>query len=127
MLLSDFAEGSKFSKAGIGKNHIDSPLGSDGLVETIKVGQFGNVSLNASHVAANCFHGLVEFLLATARDEDGGALLDEELCGSQPAPGRAPRNHCSFTLQLLSSSHWCPASVSLVLLILSRKNILHSS
>src|SRR5277367_3942646 len=105
MLLGDFAKGSKFSDACIGENHIDSPLGRDGLVETIKVGQFRDVSLNASNVAANCFHSLVELLLAAARDEDGGALFYEELSGRQSYPGRAPSYDCYFSLQLLSCGH----------------------
>jgi hypothetical protein len=53
---------------------IDLPLHfRDGLIETIEMVQFGNISLNASHVGADCLHGLVEFLLASARDEDVGA------------------------------------------------------
>jgi len=35
MLLGDLVEGSKFSDAGVGENDVDSPLGRDGLVETI--------------------------------------------------------------------------------------------
>ena len=64
MLLRDFAKGSKFGDTGIRENNIDSPFGRDDLVETIKVGQSGNVSLNAGDVAANCFHRFVELLLA---------------------------------------------------------------
>src|SRR6267154_2213976 len=44
MLLRDLSHGSKFSDPGVGENDIDSPLRFDGFVETIKVGQFGNVS-----------------------------------------------------------------------------------
>src|ERR1700723_1888660 len=102
MLLSDCVQGSKFRDAGIGENDIDSPPGRNGLVETIKVGQFGNVSLNASNITANCSLRLVEFLLTTARDEDVGALFYEELCGRQTEPGRTASNDCHFSLQLLS-------------------------
>src|SRR5579859_133254 len=105
MLLGDFAEGSKFSDAGIGENHIDSPFGCGGLVEAIKIGQFRNVSLNASDVAANCFHGLIELLLTAARDEDIGAFFYEELRRSQPYPGCATGNDCHFSLQLFRSGH----------------------
>src|SRR5260370_41720883 len=78
MLFGDGPEGNKFASAGVGENNIDSPLHlRDGLVETIKVGQFGNVSLNAGNVAADCLYGLVEFLLAAARDEDIRTLLGE--------------------------------------------------
>src|SRR6202140_386002 len=78
MLFGDGPEGNKFANAGVGENNIDSPLPfRHGLVETIKVGQIGNVSLNARDIAADCFYGLVEFLLVTARDEDIRTLLDE--------------------------------------------------
>jgi hypothetical protein len=77
------------------------------------VRQFGNVSLNARDITANCcFHGLVVFLLTTARDEDIGALLYEELCGSQSYPGCATRYYCHFTLQLFRSCHRQSSSVS---------------
>src|SRR6202035_2952037 len=67
------------------ENNIDSPLHlRDGLVKTIKVSHLGNVTLNSINVGADCLHGLVEFLLAAARDEDIGTLFDEKLCRSQP-------------------------------------------
>src|SRR6266404_6257981 len=87
MLFGDGPKGNKFANAGVGENNIDSPLHfSDGLVKTIKVRQLGNVSLNSRNVGADCFHGLVEFLLAAARDEDIGTLFDEKSCSSQPNP-----------------------------------------
>jgi hypothetical protein len=42
--------------------------------------QFGNISLNAGNIAADFLHGLIELLLATARDEDVSTFSDEELC-----------------------------------------------
>src|SRR5689334_7516847 len=101
MLLSDFAERSKFSDAGVSENDIDSTLRLDSLVKTINVGQFGNVTLNASNIVTDCFHSLVEFLLTTARDEYVGTLVHEELCCGQPYPGCATCNHCHLSLQLL--------------------------
>src|SRR5438132_11682312 len=84
MLFGDGPKGNKFAHAGVGENNIDSPLHlRDGLVKTIKVSQLGNVSLNSRNVGADCLHRLVEFLLAAARDEDIGALFDEEPCRSQ--------------------------------------------
>src|ERR1700731_2563781 len=81
------AEGNKFGNAGVGENNIDSSLHlSDGLVKTIKVSQSGNVPLNSRNVVADGLHGLVEFLLAAASDEDIGTLFDEQLCRSQPNP-----------------------------------------
>src|ERR1700731_299560 len=87
MFFGDGAKGNKFGNTRVGENNIESPLYlSHGLVKTIKVGQFGNVSLNSRNVSANGLHGLVEFLLSAAGDEDVGTLFDEKLCGSQPNP-----------------------------------------
>src|SRR5580704_3772350 len=85
MLFGDGPKGNKFANAGVGKNDIDSTLHlRNGLVKTIEVGQLGNVPLNAGNIAADCLHGLVEFLPPAARDEDIGALFDKKLCRSQP-------------------------------------------
>src|SRR5258707_7169975 len=90
MLFGDGPKGNKFANTGVGENNIDSPLHlGDGLVKTIKVGQFGNVSLNARNVAADRLHGLVKFLRATVRDEDIGTLFDDKLCRSQSNRFRA--------------------------------------
>src|SRR5258707_11703404 len=106
MLFSDVPQGNKFANASVGEDNIDSLFClSDSLVETIKVSQFGNVSLNARNVAADCLYGLVELLLATARDEDVGTLFDEEFCRSQPNPFRAPGDDGYFPLQLLTFGH----------------------
>src|SRR5580700_3636042 len=87
MLFADGPKGNKFGNAGVGENDIDPRLHfRDGLVKTIKVGKFGNVSLNARNIAADRLHGLVEFLLAAARDEDIGTLFGEELRRSQSDP-----------------------------------------
>src|SRR5258708_12930726 len=87
MLLGDGPKGNKFANASVSENNIDSPLRlSDGFVETIKIVQFGNVALNARNIAADCLHGLVEFLLPAAGDEDVGTLFDEKLSCSQPNP-----------------------------------------
>ena len=50
------------------------------------IGMVDNISLNARNVRADCLHGLVEFLLSAARDEDIGTLLDEKFSSSQPNP-----------------------------------------
>src|ERR1700730_1613543 len=119
MLFGDGSKGNKFANAGVGEDNIDSPLHlRDGLVKTIKVGHFGNVSLNAENVAADCLHGLVEFFLAAARDKDIRTLFDEELCRSYPNPFCAagddsdltfePFRHC-FPL-FLPSAYGCRAT-----------------
>src|SRR5207253_9515465 len=87
MLFGDGPKGNKFANAGVGENNIDSPLHlRDDLVKTIKVSQLGNIALNSRNVGADCLHGLVEFLLAAARDEDIGTLFDEKFSSSQPNP-----------------------------------------
>src|SRR5437879_1918446 len=87
MLFGDGPKGNKFADAGVGENNIDSPLHpKDGLVKAIKVSQLGNVALNSRNVGADCPHGLVEFLLTAARDEDIGSLFDEKFSSSQPIP-----------------------------------------
>src|SRR5258705_9343504 len=87
MLFGDGPKGNKFANACIREDNIDSAFHlGNGLVKTLKVGELGNVALNARNVAADCLHGLVEFLLAAARDEDIGTLFDEKLCRSQSNP-----------------------------------------
>src|ERR1700682_95810 len=87
MLFGDGPKRNKFANTSVGENNIDSPFHlGDGLVKTIKVGQSGNVSLNARNVGADCLHGLVKFLLAAARDEDIGTFFDEKFSSSQPDP-----------------------------------------
>ena len=112
MFLSDLCRGSKFRSAGVGENDIDSSLSLDGLVETIEVGQAGNVSLNTSDIAADRLHGRVELFLTAARNEDVGTLSYEELCGGQPYPGCATGNDCHFSLQFLIFGHRWFSSLS---------------
>src|SRR5580693_5002367 len=87
MLFGNGSKGNEFAHAGISENDVDSPLGLGyGLVETIKVGQLGDVALNSGNVGADCLRSLVEFLLATARYEDIGTLFDEKFCRSELNP-----------------------------------------
>src|ERR1700730_5527731 len=101
MLFGDGPKRNQFDNTGVGKNNIDSPLHlSDGLVQTIKVSQSGNVSLNSRNVGADCLHGLVEFLLAAACDEDVSTLLDEKLCRSQSNSFWSPWDHGGLAFDL---------------------------
>src|ERR1700674_2755593 len=124
MLFGDGPKGDKFANARVGENNVDSPLHlRDRLVKTIKVSQLGNVTLHSRNIRADCLHGLVEFLLSAARDEDISTLFDEKFCHSQPNPFCAAGddsdlafeffNH-SFPL-LLPSSNELSGSVSFVL------------
>src|SRR5580692_11888817 len=116
MLFGDGPKGNEFAKAGVGENNIDSPLQlSDRLVKTIKVSQLGNVSLNSRNVDADCLHGLVEFLLAAAGDEDIGTLFGEELCRSQPNSFCPAGNDGGLAFELLG--HFaCHSAYSLAMI-----------
>src|ERR1700682_5977606 len=110
MLFGDGPEGNKFGNTGVGKNDIDSPFYlSDGVVQTIKVSQLGNISLNAGNVGADCLHGFVKFLLAAASDEDVGALFDEKLCRGQSNPFCAAGYDGGLAFELLG--HWFSPSL----------------
>src|ERR1700733_1219952 len=112
MLFGDAPKAGKFANAGIGENNIDLPLRlSDGLIKTIKVGQFGNVSLDARDFAPDRLHGLVEFLLPTARDEDIGALFDKNLCCSQSNPFGTSGDDSDLTFELFRH-HFSPFLLS---------------
>jgi hypothetical protein len=52
------------------------------LIKAIKFGQLGNDTLQSRNIGADCLHGLVEFLLAAARDEDLSTLFHEKFCRS---------------------------------------------
>src|ERR1700728_453759 len=101
MLFGNRPKGNEFAHAGVSENNVDSPLHlRDGLVETIKVGQLGDVALNSGNVAADCLHGLVEFLLATARYADIGTLFDEKCCRSEPNPFGSAGDDCGLAFEL---------------------------
>jgi hypothetical protein len=54
-------------------------------------------------LAADCFHGLIEFILTTARDEDVSTFSDEELCWlANPIPVVAPVMTATFPFNLPS-------------------------
>ena len=105
MFFSNGAEGNKFANASVGENNIESSLYlRDNLVETIKVIQFGNISLNSKNVAADCLYGLVEFRLATARDEDIRTVFGEQLCRSKSNSFGTAGDDCTLPCSFLSSA-----------------------
>src|ERR1700747_1720771 len=108
MLFGDGPKRNEFAKAGVGEDNMDSPVQArNSLVKAIEVSRLGDVTLNSRNVRADCLHGLVEFLLAAARDEDERALFDEKLCRRQSNPFRAPGGGGHFSLQL---AHAHPSS-----------------
>src|SRR5712672_648722 len=98
MLLREGCQGSEFADAGIGDQDIDLSLSLHGLVESIEVRQFGDVSPNSCHVAADDLDGLVELLLAAARYEDVGAFIDEPLRRGETYSRGAAGNQGHFSL-----------------------------
>ena len=85
MLFGDGPKGNKFAHAGVGENNIDSAFHlGNGFVKTVKVRELGNVALNTRYIVPDCLHGLIEFLLPAARNEDIGTLFGEKFCRSQP-------------------------------------------
>src|SRR6202035_5786885 len=105
MLLREACQGSEFARAGIGDQDIDLSLCLHGLVEAIEVLQFGDVSPNSCHVAADRLDRFVEFLLAATRYEDVGALIDEALRRGETYSRGASGNHGHLSLQLAHSRH----------------------
>jgi hypothetical protein len=87
-------------------------VSADRLVESVKVGQIGDIALNAADVVADLLHGVVEFLLAASRDEDIGSFRDEEFCRGKPDPGRSSGDDRYFSLQLAHAYRSDPASPS---------------
>src|SRR6478752_3572791 len=105
MLLGEARQGSEFARAGISDQNINLSLRFHGLVESIEVLQFGDVTPNACNIAADRLHGIVEFLLAAARYEDVGTFIDEPLrCGETNSRG-ASGNHGHLSLQLAHTRH----------------------
>src|SRR6266852_4042870 len=139
MLFGDGPEGHKFANSSVSKNNIDSALHlGNSLVKAIKVRDFGNVALNATNIAADCLHRLVEFLLAPACDEDIRTLFDEKFCRSQPNSFRAAGDDGDLAFELFRHclspflpSWKLPSSESLsggsLRAIRSQKDILHKS
>src|ERR1700730_1637635 len=102
MLFGDFTEGNKFTDAGVGEDNIDLSLHfADCLVEKVKIGHFGDVSLNTRRIGTDCLHGLVELLLAAPHDEDIGTFFDEQFCGSQPNPFCSAGDDGSLAFELV--------------------------
>src|ERR1700755_1548456 len=105
MLLCDPFQRSKFSDPGVGKDHIDSPLRLDRLVETIEVGQLAMSLWTPVTLLPIPFTASSSSFWRLARDEDISTLFHEKLCRGEPYPGRTTSNHCYFPLQLLSFGH----------------------
>src|ERR1700684_1396770 len=105
MLFREACKGREFTGAGVSDQDIDFSFRLHGLVESMKVRQFGDVSPNACNLAADRLDGFVEFRLAASRYEDISALVREPLRCSETYSRGAPGNHGHFCLQLAHSCH----------------------
>src|SRR5580658_3053867 len=94
MLFRYGAERSKGAAPGIGDQDINvSFLFSYLSIQTIQIGQIGDVALNAGDIAADFPDGLFQFILAAARDENIGALREKPFRrGEAEAAGSARDN-----------------------------------
>ena len=69
-----------FALAGAREQDVDPALFSLHRIEqTVEIVEIGRVTAHAGHVPANQFNGLIELLLLPTRDENVGALFNEEL------------------------------------------------
>src|ERR1700746_3478718 len=68
------------------------------LVQAVQVVEIGNVPLDASHISADFGHGLIQFRLAAARNEDVGSFFHEALGGSKSDTGAAPGDDGDFSI-----------------------------
>jgi len=79
LVVMGFRDGTKWSEfaaTGVGEENVDAALLLlDGGVETIEVGEIGNVALDGGDVFADEFDGGIELGLAAAGDEDVGAFV----------------------------------------------------
>jgi hypothetical protein len=100
MPFRDSFKRSHFRQAGVGEDDIDRPVSSDSFVEPVKIGQTGDVPLNAEDVVTDLVHGVVELLPLPSHDEDIRTFCDEEFCRGKSDPGRTPGDDRHFALQL---------------------------
>jgi hypothetical protein len=96
MLLCYLFHRSKIDHSGVSENDVNSSLRLDGLVKTIEIGRFGNVSLNASDVVSDFLYSFVEFLLATACDNTKAPSRTKSFAVANPMPEVPPVMTATF-------------------------------
>ena len=80
MLLGDLTQRDGLAYAGTREQDVDLaffPLHD--VEQPVEVVEIGRVTLNAGYIPADYLDGLVDLLLLPARDENVGALLNEDL------------------------------------------------
>src|SRR6266478_2880699 len=88
----------RLRNSGIRKKHIELAfLCFYFLVQAVQVVEIGNVPLDASHISADFGHGLIQFRLPAARNEDVGSLFDKSLGSSKPDTAAAPGDDGDFS------------------------------
>ena len=83
-LLGDLAEAALLARPGTCPQHVDRALFLlDRLEQAVQIGEVGRIGLHAGHVPADLLDGFVQRVLASARDEDVGSFVYEQLGAGQ--------------------------------------------
>src|SRR6185312_9919522 len=100
VLGGDLAERKQASRPGIGEDDIEgAALGLHRRVKPVEVGRIGDRALHRAGIRPEVGHGVVEYVLPAAEDEDEGAFLDEALCRRAADAGRAAGDHGGLSIQ----------------------------
>src|SRR5580698_3280160 len=99
MLFRYCAEGSKGAAPGIGDQDVNVSFLIFYLsIQTIEIGQIGDVALNAGDIAADFPDGLVQFVLAAARNKNIGAFRDKPFGRGEAEAAGGVGNNCYFSI-----------------------------
>ena len=95
------ASGVELRDAGIGEQNVDAaePL-FDLRVESVEIGEFGDVALHADGVGADFRDGGVKLRLSAPRDDDLRAFLRKQLGRRKPDAAVAARDNGDFSGKL---------------------------
>jgi hypothetical protein len=108
VLLRHLADRRELTVARAGEEDVDpTPRALHRLVEPVEVGEIPGVALDPGHVPADRAYRVVELLLTPPRDEDVGALVDEQLRGGERHAGRGGRDDRDLPVEL---SHAPPSA-----------------
>jgi len=101
MLLGNFAQRDGLAPASACEQDVDLALFSlDRVEQAVEVVEIRRVTTHAGHVPANQLDGLIELPLLPTRDENVGALFNEELSARQRHAARSTRDDCNFSFKL---------------------------
>src|SRR5262245_1092098 len=96
-----------FATSRVGEHHIDvSCLSFHGIVESIQIGDLGDITLHSTRLLTQEVDCLTQLRLSAVRNEDRGPFRNESLCGSESDPARATGYDSNFpsSFPMISSS-----------------------